>query len=204
MGNPYPRIKAKNEKSLPKPVLEYSRPLFLLKKADTHPASFCKQPQSQLVLSGDKNTLMWSKGHLTALSPVNLRICLPSGPWDLLGVPWKGEAFSDLHWTRLEINLLVNLSHSMWNNRTGGDVTFLVGEHIKGACRWGSPWTPKGISGCQLSLGSTGGGRQSKAAWATHWILHTEGRRFLPLLIQLYALHYAWLFNIQVEKRRAG
>lgn len=107
------------------------------------------------------------KGLLTVFGLVHLCICLTSCPWRFSGVPWKEDAFNDLHWTRLEINLLVNLSYSIWNNRTSGDVVFLVGEHIKGARPWQSPWTPKGTSGCQISLTSTGRGREWKVAWAS-------------------------------------
>lgn len=42
MGNLYPRIDAKNEEQWPKPVLEETGPSSPLKKADTHPGSFCK------------------------------------------------------------------------------------------------------------------------------------------------------------------
>lgn len=91
-----------------------------------------------------------------------------------LGVPQKGNAFNDLHLTRLEINLSVNNSHSVWNNTTSGDVTFLVGEHVKGVCFQRSPWTPKGISGCQVSLEVTGRGRQRKGAPAAHSTLDTH------------------------------
>lgn len=172
------------------------------RKANTHPVSSCKQSAIILLLCGDKNPLMWaSEGLLTALGLFHLCICLPSCPLPFLGVPWKGKnAFNDLHLTRLEIKLLVNLSHSMWNNRNGGDVTFLVGEHIKGACLQWSPRTSKGISGCQVSLDLTGEKERGRRHEEAHWILHTKGRYFDSLLLQSYALHYAWLFKFVDRK----
>lgn len=102
-----------------------------------------------------------------------LRLLFLLVPGDFWGMPWKGDVFNGLYLTRLGINLLVNLSCSTWNNRTGGDVTFLVGEQIKGACLQPSPWTPKGISGCQVSLDSTGRGRERREARANSLdILH--------------------------------
>ena len=169
-------------------------------KKGSHPSSFLLQEshQSLLLLCGDKGPLTWaSKGLLTALGLLHLSICLPPCPLTFPGMSQKSkDAFNNLYLTRLEINLLVSLSHWMWNNRSSGDVTFLVGEHIKGARLQPSPWTPKGISSCQVSLVSTGAKQRGRKPKQVRRILHTKGRYFSPLLLQSYALHYAWLFNI--------
>lgn len=106
---------------------------------------------------------------------------LPSlKPLMFRGVPRKGDAFNDLHLTRLEINILVNISHSMWNNRSSSDVTFLVGELVRDAYFQGSPWTPEGISGCRVSVDPPGGGKGGKEAWASPLDTLQERKEFQP------------------------
>lgn len=142
------------------------------------------------------------KGFWQHLGCSNLCICFPSCPLTFPGAPWKGDAFNDLHLTRLEINLLVNLSHSTCNDRSGGDVTFLVGEHIKGACLQRAPWTPKGTSGCQVSLDPTGEGERGRKQEQAHWIPRTNGRYFNPLLLPSYTFHHAWLFIFRWKREK--
>lgn len=170
MGNLYPRIQAKKEKQLPKPVLQESTPISLLGKADGHLSCFLLQTVPEHYFCWVKtNTPSCGCPKGSWYSPAWSTLHLPSlSHWQFLEAPRKGEAFNDRHWTRLEISLLKDLSRSMWNNSTGGDVTFLVGEHIKGACLCRSPWTPKGVSGCQVSLDWMGRGSQRRLHKPAH------------------------------------
>jgi hypothetical protein len=122
------------------------------------------------------------------------------GPWRFLRCAMKRQcnAFNDLHLTRLEINLLVNLSHSMWNNRTGGDVTFLVGEHIKGTAFHSVPEHPRVSQAARSLQIRQAEGERGRKHEQTHWIFCIKWRYSNLLLIWSHALHYTWLFNIQV------